>query len=721
MAAKSFRRLGIGPERRADNGVWSSQALNILGADSFAEFTAVITSGKVIWCNFELARQLGFEVPQSNQLTPEFHEQLLAALSFRAAKPGEDFHSQKTIKMYADKYGGDGLGPALGAGRAGFLRYGNLYVKGLGFTPLFKHNDADDFAHSHGAVHLDDCLSEAVFGEVNENLFSQGSTRVLAIIDEGRYVIPPSGKPIPVALVVRTGAQLRPAHLLTRLVNKRSLLDKFVSLTRASGQLVTRRDPAGGDEFPDITATMLRIIDDHARTAAEAFRWRMIHGALSASNMEISGAMLDLPTQSTQPRTAPVWCLDYTGSIFGAEHTERAVHLIPIHRKLKRNTPLSEWPQLNLTLLNIKSEMASAYNRHLQVKLLSAAGLKTEVALRIQTEREELAGQFTDVILRMASLKNRGPVCISKEAAEHVSLLDVFNLLKRLPAAYFANPDADHTATILNYLKAIFRGNRFHIARQQSVVGVLVNEFARLYRDLMNACATYAESCYGDLNSMQSSITARAAFENEPLDFLYASRLYDDLRKAIADYRSTGNTEIIHEAIDQRIVASLRSVDGLLAQGNSRRLIGGGVELEMRTIQGVNYSVRVWNDERQTRRLHVSIPVEQQDNHLLTGVPNLPRLTKRQIPSLRYRFTTDGWKNRDEVIARLTAHECDGPIIEFDDLSTFPPVGRLEGTFYLTMKGEPSLKVKAAPPSGAYVFAIPDKQDLSRLLLATAD
>jgi hypothetical protein len=741
LAANSFRRLGVGPER-TDHGVWSSQALNVLGPDSFAEFTAVITTGHVIWCNFDLARQLGFAVPRTNQLTPEFHEQLLAALSLRAARPGEDLQTQRTITMYADKYGGDGLGPALGAGRAGFLAYGNLYVKGIGFTPLFKHDDVDDFAHSHGAVHLDDCLSEAVFGEVNENLFAQGSTRVLAIIDDGRYVNPPSGKPIPVALVVRAGAQLRPAHLLTRLRNKHSLLDKFVSLTRASGQFVSRHDSTSGNEFPDITATMLRIIDDHARTAAEGFRWRMIHGALSASNMEISGAMLDLPTQSTQPRTAPVWCLNYTGSVFGNEHIERAVHLIPIHRKLMRNTPPSEWAQLNLSLLNIKGEMARAYTRHLQVKLLSAAGLKTEVAIRIQAEHEEIARSFTEVILRMASLKNRGPMCISKGAVEHICPLDVFNLLKRLPAAYFADPDADHTATILSYLKPIFRGNRFHIAKKQAVVGALVNDLARLYRELMNACAAYAHTYYGDLcgipspgspatkrswggkrtarleclKSMQSSITARAAFENEPLDFLYARRLYDDLRKAIAAYRSTGNPEIISEAIDQRIAASLRSVEGLLVQGNSRRLSGGGVEIEMRTIGGINYSVKAWNDPRQSRRLHASIPVERRGNHYVSSLPNLPRLTKRQIQSLRYRFTTDGGKNFAETGARLNYDNHYGLIIDFDDLPVVTLIGRLEGAFHLRARGDRGGWSYNTPDSRVYTFAIPDKQDLIRMV-----
>ena len=46
-------------------------ALDVLGEAGFAEFPAVRFPGKVIWCNFELARELGFDVPRTNQLTPE--------------------------------------------------------------------------------------------------------------------------------------------------------------------------------------------------------------------------------------------------------------------------------------------------------------------------------------------------------------------------------------------------------------------------------------------------------------------------------------------------------------------------------------------------------------------------------------------------------------------------------------------------------------------------
>jgi hypothetical protein len=719
LVARTFRRLGIEPKRYADIGLWASQVLNVLGPDSFVEFTAVSTCGKVIWCNFDLARQLGFEVPRLNQLTPGFEKQLLAALSFRVVSPTENVQSQKTITMYADRYGGDGVWPALGAGRAGFLPYGNLYVKGVGLTPLFRHNDPDDFEHSHGAVHFDDCLLEAVFGEVNENLFARGSARVLAIIDEGRHVTPPSGPRMPVALVARTGVQLRPAHLLNRHLSRNgSRLETFIKIARATGQLVTRQNNgASVSDVPNIKETMLRIIDDHARTAAEGFRWRMIHGALSSSNMEMSGAMLDVPTQSTQPRTAPIWCLDREYFAFGAEHIERAVQLTPAYRALMRNTPRSQRDRFHIKWINVAREMDKAYSRHLQVQLLRAAGLKTEVARRIQAERAELADRFTDLILQMVSLKNPGTTHTSKSAVESVSVLDVFNLLGSLPRKYFMNPSAGHTKNILKYLKPVFRGNRFHVAKKRAAVKALVDKFAHLYRELMNACSDIGKEYYCDMRQMQASIEARAAFENRPIDSLYYYKLLKDFKETIAVYRSTGNSAVISEAIDRRISASMRNVEALLGQGISRRMTGGGIELGMRTIGGINYSVKAWNDKKNTRRLHISIPVARVGNHYSSAVLTLPRLTKKQISSLRYRFTTDGWKNTDQVRGRLRLDARDGVIIDFEDICSFPLVGRLEGTFDFRGRGNLCSGDESAY-SGGYTFAIPDRQELMKIATA---
>src|SRR6185503_1458930 len=575
-----------------------SPIIDTLGRLSFAEFQAYRSPGTVLWCNFDLLRDLGFDVPETNQLTPELNQQLLAAFSLRAVN-GDNTNSHELLTLYADKYGGEGVSPALGAGRAGFLSHGNLYVKGLGFTPLFRHNDAEDFVHSHGGVHLEDCLSEAVFGEVTHNLFTLGSNRIVAIIDQGKHVTEPSGRERHIALAVRASTQLRPGHLLAkRAPRSRSPLEMLISITRATGQLVTTSDVA------DVSATMLRVIDDHAQTAADSFRWRMIHGALSPSNMDISGAMLDLPTQSTQPRTAPIFKLDYVNSTFGTEHKERGFHLAEMYRRVLRTTDANTRKRFNAKWINVSNVMDQAYEKHLQVKLLAAAGLKTGLARTIQIEQPGLAQSFATLILDLAGLKNRGSACVARKVVEDVSVVDVFNLLRAAPRDHFNRRLS--RATVVKRLKPVYKGNRFHVAKRREQVDSLAREFVRLYRELMSLCATIAGDYYHSVEAMKASIVARASFENEPIDQLYCYSLYQRLNEAIAEYKASGKTEYISEVIDTTVARSLRSVDGLLAQGNWRMLEDGGIEIERRTIGGVSYSVRAWDDEAQTRRVCVN-------------------------------------------------------------------------------------------------------------------
>src|SRR5678815_674866 len=473
-----------------------SPIIDTLGPLSFAEFQAYRSPGIVLWCNFDLLRELGFAVPETNQLTPELNLRLLPAVSLRAAN-GDNVNGHELLTLYADKYGGEGVSPALGAGRAGFLAHGNLYVKGLGFTPLFRHNDPDDFAHSHGGVHLEDCLSEAVFGEVTHNLFALGSNRIVAIIDQGKHVTEPSGRRRHIALAVRAGAQLRPGHLLAkRARGSRSPLETFVSITRATGQLVTTSDA------PDVSATMLRVIDDHAQTAADSFRWRMIHGALSPSNMDISGAMLDLPTQSTQPRTAPIFLLDYAWSHFGTEHKERGVHLAEMYRRVLRATDASTRERFNAKWINVSNVMEEAYQRHLQVRLLAATGLKTDVARRIQTEHPDVAERFAKLLMEMAALKNPGSACVARKVVEDVSVVDVFNLLGKAPGEYFN--ERLSRGRVVKHLKPIYKGNRFQVAKRRVKVDSLAREFARLYGEVMN----YAGDFYDSAGEMKTSIVA---------------------------------------------------------------------------------------------------------------------------------------------------------------------------------------------------------------------
>lgn len=690
----------------------TSKILKVLGSDWFAKFNAIRVPGKVVWCNFELARSLGFDVPSSNCMTPRFHRQLIDALSYRALQPDKAVNGRSAITLYADKYGGDGIGNGLGSARSGFLPFGNLYLKGVGITPLFRPDDPGDLAHSHGRVQLNHCLGEAIFGEVDQHLFDRGSTRILAIIDQGDSVVYGDGRTVAIGLGVRCGRQLRPGHLLSRQVHRRSILEAFIKITTETKQLVARRDPARNVETPDIEATMLRVIDDHARATAERFRWRMIHGAVTSSNMEMGGATLDLTTRSAQPRTAPVYFREDYVSFFGNEHIDCATQLKVSYQALVKSIPLRQRQRLNAKSFNFVSKMERAYAHHLQTQLLGATGLKAEVARSLQTEHPDLARRFTETVAVMCSLRNPGSVEMARRVVENVSVLDVFNLLREFPRKYFAAPNEKHTKFIRTVLKPVFKGNRFHVKKKKAEVGKLIAQFELVYRELMNACKAYAKNYYGDLKSMRASITSRAAFENEPIN-LFRSQLYDDFETAIRTYKLTGETDVLRAIVETKVSESLRRVDALLAQGKSRHLSGGGFVLEMQTIDGINYSIHVRNGLRPTRSLHVEIPIVRCNDSFETGLPGWPRLSLRQIRSLRYRFTTDGWVRSRFVCGRLTKDASGCLVIAFEVNSRLSLAGRLEGAFYPGGSAELRLGDQAA--FNGYAFAFPDELEMAKL------
>jgi hypothetical protein len=561
---------------------------------------------------------------------------------------------------------------------------------------------------------MDEALAESLLGEINTNLLSLGSARLLAIIDLGEFISYPDGHKLPSVLAARAGEQLRPGHLLAKNISRGAKLEMFLRMTTETGQLVMRRNPAGGARVADIRATMLRIIDDHARMSAEQFRWRMIHGALTASNMEISGAMLDLPTQSTQPRTAPIWVLPYPYSTFGREHTERALQLRPVYSALIRVVPKPQRDLLNVKPIDFTGEMEKAYQRHLEVMLLGAAGLKPGISERIQANDPELARRFVEILLQMAQLKNSGKVNIGARAVATVSALDIFHLLQRLPRIYFAAPRKNHRAKILANLKPVFRGNRFQVAGKKAMTQSLVKEFEEIYRRLMSACDSLAAEFYGSRRVMRESIKARADFENRPISSLFRMSMYQELERAVSAYKASSDPGVFREVIDRSVTSSLRSVDRLLAQGVSRRMHDGGFELQPRTIDGVNYSVRAWATGKHRRRLHVSLPVKREGTDYVTAIPGEPRLSERELELLRYRFTTDGWATWHDVGVQSLPNQ--NPLaVDFSDIATFPLVGLLAGFFHV--KGGRRISSKRGVKAlGEYPFAIPDRMELAQLM-----
>jgi hypothetical protein len=695
----------------------SSKILEVLGKDMFAEFTAIKVPGTVVWCNFELARELGFDVPPSNRMNDRLHEQLIDALSYKILPTKASAAERQTITMYADKYGGDGVAPALGSARAGFLPYLNLFIKGVGHTPLFRHNDPDDFPHSHGGLNMYAGIIEAIFGEVNKNLFSRQAPRILAIIDQDDYTVRPNGQRVLRAVAARTGNQLRPAHVLAKRVRgERSRLDIFLAMVKATGQIVSRKDAKTGKPVPDLAATMLRIIDNHALTAAEQARWRITHCELSTSNMQMDAAMLDVTTQRANPRSAPLGPPEHYPDLekaFYTDYIDRLMQMRRLYTALIKATPQGLRESLNARPIPIKEEMDRAYLKHLSLQLLCAVGLKESVARRLQADHKELTQRFTDLLIRMTAVANPCGRASNRLLIQDAAVLDVFQLLREFPRIYFDSPQADHSKEIYDALKPIYKGNRFHLAKKRAVVEELVKEFAARYTELMTSCESFAADDYGDLSDMRQSIISRAAFENRPLELLYKKTYSRTFSEAAVTYKATGDLENLKKAIDRTINTSLRKVDALLMQGESRRLPDNGLETQIRTLDGIRYSVRAWNDQKKSRSLHVTIPLVRDNAGFSLDLTGGSQLSREHIQSLLFEFTVDGWANSQQRWFQMAVDESGQEVITCEISDGFPLVGMLEGAIYV--KARRGRKVKLVD-CASYLFVIPNRQEVRQLL-----
>lgn len=695
--AQQLAKLGIeGPSK-------NSQILTVLGKERFAEVTLVRVPGRVAWFNPELARLLGFDVPPSGKLTKELEEQLLAALSWRVLEPGEKAPpGAEVITGYADRYGGVGVGYNRGAGRAAFLPTLNANIKGAGKTPLVDKNQS--FDHAHGGAPMREGFLESIWGEVGSNLFSSGSTRVLAVIDSFDHTQWKDGGKERRARIIRLGDQLRPAHLLDSTIPQNERAPLFLRMAQATGTLVAK--PVKGDLIPDVAATMQKLIERHARTAAEQFRWRVLHGATNPSNIELDATELDLGTIQSQPRTARIKALAHGNDPrhhFGSEHEGRGSALAEIYEVVRSSLSWSDRSTLNATKLDVTGALEKAYQKELQLQILKAVGLKEDAAIALQKNEPDCCRQFSDLFLEMSRLKNPGNILADTEVVREVAVLDVFNLLRELPALHFS-PSGATIEDVKQHLRAIVRGTPSQEKATQAEVDRLAGKFLPLYRQLL---AAVDSAFYDDKTAMRRSITARAHFENEPLDQLYRGELCWKLNTEISQYEGSGDAARLGEVVDNTIAASIRNVDQLLSQGEAR-LTKTGAEIAIRSVDGIRHSVIA--EKSGKRRLHLETRVSgnNQDGYVLHDLPGAPQLNKTQIEALRYWFTTDGWKTKLEAAARFE----DGKV-QFDIPVLPSDAGRLEGLFHCTAGGF-WLKDGASNFKG-YAFAVPDGKELARI------
>jgi hypothetical protein len=699
----SLRRLG------------PSGLLHALGPSMFADCTAAWVPGKVAWCNFDLARELGFRVAASNRMTSELNDQLVAAFSWRLLPKSAVLEGQKVMTLFADRYGGEGIGSHRGSARGAMYPWGDIFLKGIGTTPLLRE-EPDDFYHSHGGMHLWHGLYVAALGELCCNLFSNGAARILAVIDQGDYTVYPSGELIPRGIEVRVGSHLRPAHLmLRRNTDVPPAWKLFLAMTRTSGQLKMSR-VSRGKSRPDLRGTMLRIIDVQARAAAEHACWRLPHVAVSPSNLQFDASLLDLAQSRANPRSVPLGPEPKVPETWipRSDYMDRVYALTLAYRAVRRSMGETQMRRLNAGPLQVGAEVEKAYRRHLDLELLRAVGIKRTAAEAVRRQAPELVRQFADALVALSSLSNPAATGLVRVYDGRAAVADVFGMLRRLPARYFRHPRRDLTGAIRSGLRLVHAGSRKRVARRKKACERSIAELAKLYPALMQACRRFALGEYSGVTAMQRSIRARAEFENRPIERCYFDARYKSFTGAALRFRKDWDAEALRRLADSTIGSSMRNVDAMLAKGSVRRLPGGAWELQARRIAGIRYAIRAAVGARAKNLLHVEFVVRRRGDEVVADLPGQPRLTPSQLDGLRYVYSVDGWKTRQAVRGQVQRKGRGETVVSFTRLRAKRPFGMLEGYF---TAGRGLVIKDGGEPFRGYAFALPDGAELAQIVV----
>ncbi|MBX3466310.1 MAG: hypothetical protein KF878_05360 [Planctomycetes bacterium] len=676
-----------------------------LGADRFVRLTGVNEPGKVVWFNWQLAEALGLEVPRGHRMTPEFERELVRHLSFRLLKPGEAATGRPTVEMFADRYGGWGMGYNQGAGRAAFFGRFNLNVKGVGVTPLVSNNT--HYSHRHGGAPLKEGILEAVWGEVGTNLFRSGSTRILAVIDTGDATVWEDGGRERRALIIRAGHQLRPAHLLAEGFSRSQNFEALINMLEATGTLVRRVE--GGRAVVDLPESLRRVADRHAGTAAELYRHRILHGGLSPGNKSFDGGMLDLGTVTSQPRTAPVHVLDYTDGTgrvradlrFESENEWRV-------RDLQSYSSVAEEargkPGFKWATFDIAAYYRESYQRQLELKLLEAAGLKRAAAERLRAAEPTLVRGFADKVHELGALTNDVEMNIERNDVRRGSVADVFNALREVAGA-----GARGTLTGERVFEALKVDADRPADREAARRGA--DALADLHKRVMSAAWTNGSDLYDDRRSFERSVETRAGLENVSLDALARKALNERLTTLIADYERTGDPTALRGEMERLVDTGVRDVEALMAGERLARLADGSVLSGARTAEGLNYAVRSAADGGRFVRVELPLtPVE--GGFRLTSLDGSV-VSESQARSTLYRFTTDAWASHQDVSGTLGTGRDGRPALIFEAPVRSGQLGAIEGAFWVR-EGDRWLNQEGRNYRG-YRFAAPDRADLTRL------
>lgn len=271
---------------------------------NLTEFTVKkALSAKLLWINIPHSETLGdSSVENLERIFFDKFSYVIENSEFRESVKFDPF-SEKFV--FAERYGGGGLGTNGGGARCGNIE--NFQIKGIGRNNLA--GISDDHWHGYGGLNLVDAIYETINSTVLGRVMPAGTVQIhgLIILGEDTAILPGLNHEDLQqrrgfgALLVRD-ACIRPAHFLKNpgFESGDYHAENFLSdeeRVDCANKIFLKKF----SNINDFIKTLGYYISNYASQFAFARAARIFHGSISPSNICLDGRWLDLTNASFLP------------------------------------------------------------------------------------------------------------------------------------------------------------------------------------------------------------------------------------------------------------------------------------------------------------------------------------------------------------------------------------------------------------------------------------
>lgn len=325
-----------------------------------------LKGAKVVWLNKRYLSHHG-QAAISAQDIEEAKARLLDSFAFLIPnkKVPASVLGEKTKLFYPSRYGGPGMNGNYGDGRAAAV--GDFQLKGIGPTDMVGAKA--DLDHMSGGLSAIEAIPEAIWSVILAQEAPHGCNEVIAIIDTGLQEQKVVSQPR--YLLVRENP-IRPAHFIPNLSpmspEKRALDYQRVLDNAYRLRDLLWLDHAAGDQAATVDDLILNFTDKVADQWAYLHANLLHHGAVTPSNIDLSGKLLDLATMTTLPGALPSMAFDLLP--FGDINVVDLYMIKPFFTELEA----SQKSPLRVTYQEAQQRLHRTYEKSYRLHLLKLVG-----------------------------------------------------------------------------------------------------------------------------------------------------------------------------------------------------------------------------------------------------------------------------------------------------------------------------------------------------------